>query len=150
MLSIAQDNLIGLYTLLRPVSWTFHGHYDLFRPKFPPTPSLWLFVPLQFFGVSLDRHRGRFLWFWKPPTPQYWGSVSTNRYIPHNLLRHITYLSYGQTLVQKTKQKQYKVDKLTLLLIILFKRYKGQTTGYWAQTLAFNCLECSAKTRISR
>ena len=26
-----------------------------------------------------------------PPTPQYWGSVSTNPYLPHNLLRHITH-----------------------------------------------------------
>ena len=51
-----------------------------------------------------------------------------------------THLSYGQTLVRKTKQNQYKVDKLTLLLTIDFIRYKGQTTGYLAQTLAFDCL----------
>ena len=44
--------------------------------------------------------------------------MSTNRHIPHNLLRHITHLSYGKKLVKKTKQKQYKVDKLTLLLML--------------------------------
>ena len=130
MLSIDRDNLNGPYVYYDLILENFDGHYALFRPNFPPTPSLWLFVTVTILWCLPLSSSWAILVVFTTPTPQYWGSVSTNRHIPHNLLRHITHLSYGQTLVQKTKQKQYEVDKLTLLLTILFIRYKGQTTGY--------------------
>ena len=67
MPSIDRDNLNGPYAYYDLILKNYDGHYDLFRPKFSrPHHPCGCLLPLQFFGVSLYRHRGRFLWFLQP------------------------------------------------------------------------------------